>query len=104
MGMKQPDGWVRIVPRFYVDLKVLLELTAYDMPPYVPLRAAHNTAVYCIGDASGHGFGIIFWIQGGERIQAEHRTWIWDVSENIISSNFCEGANLVIRLKQLFLE
>ena len=78
MGTKQPDTsppeWVRIVPRFYVDLKALLDLIAYDTPPNVQLRAAHDTAVYCIGDASGHGFGSIFWIQGEERIRAKHGT------------------------------
>jgi len=66
--------FVKLVPRFSVDLVALMKLTSMEKPPEVPIRAANDVAVYCIGDASGTGFGSIVWVQGGKRIRAEFRT------------------------------
>ena len=56
-----PPEWVKMVPRFYTDLKALLELTEQPKPSRIPLRASNDKAIYCICDASGIGFVSIFW-------------------------------------------
>ena len=104
MGLKEPDGehpeWVRMVPRFKLDLEALMKLTAYEVPPDIPIRAAHDRALYIVGDASGEGFGSCVWRQGDEVIDTEFGRWTGAVTEEK-SSNFREAANLVIRLRRL---
>ena len=103
----EPDGkppvWVEIMPQFYTDIAALMDLTKYKDPPDLPVRASNDRAVYCIGDASGSGFGNMVWIQGGKVVDAEFGNWTFEVSETN-SSNFRESANLVIKLKRLILE
>ena len=104
MGLKEPDGehpeWVRMVPRFKLDLEALMTLTAYDAPPDIPIRASHDRALYIVGDASGEGFGSCVWRQGDEVIDTEFGRWTATVTEEK-SSNFREAANLVVRLRRL---
>ena len=104
MGLKEPDGehpeWVRMVPRFKLDLEALMRLTAYEVPPDIPIRASHDRALYIVGDASGEGFGSCVWRQGDEVIDTEFGRWTGAVTEEK-SSNFREAANLVIRFRRL---
>ena len=104
MGHKESDGehpeWVRMVPRFKLDLEALMRLTAYVEPPDIPIRASHDQAIYIVGDASGEGFGSCVWRQGDPVIDAEFGRWTPAVTEEK-SSNFREAANLVIRLRRL---
>ena len=75
-------------------------LTAYDKPPEIPIKAENPNAVYVVGDASGSGFGLCVRIQGGRIVDTEFGRWTEDVT-NEKSSNFCEGANIVIRLERM---
>ena len=102
LGTKEPDGdppkFVRMVPRFFTDIQVLVSLTAMDSPPNIPVRASNDKAIYIVGDASGSGFGSVRWIQDGEVVDAQFGNWKWEVTENE-SSNFRESANLVHSLR-----
>ena len=95
-----PPEWVRMVPRFRDDVEALMVLTDYDEPPEIPIRAKNPDAIYIVGDASGSGFGSCVWVQGGRIVDTEFGRWTEDVT-NDKSSNFREGANLVIRLKRM---
>ena len=61
LGALEPDGdppgHVKIVLRFYLDVKGLMTLTAVDSPPNILIRASHDKALYIVGDASGSDFG-----------------------------------------------
>ena len=74
LGTKEPDGdppkFVRMVPRFFTDIQVLVSLTAMDSPPNIPVRASNDKAIYIVGDASGSGFGSVQWIQDSEVVDA----------------------------------
>ena len=102
LGTSKPDGdppkHVKIVPRLYLDLKVLVNMTSFESPPNIKIRSSHDKALYTVGDTSGSGFGSLQWIQDGVAVDAQFGRWIFDVSENN-SSNFRESANLVNSLK-----
>ena len=102
LGVKEPDGdppqFVRRVPRFAIDLQALVDLTALDTPPDIPIRALNDKAVYIVGDASGRGFGACCWVQDSKVVDVNFGRWTFDVTENR-SSNFRESANLVTSLK-----
>ena len=102
LGTSKPEGdppkHVKIVPHFRSDLQALVNLTAFESPPNIPIRASHDKALYIVGDHSGSGFGSSRWIQNGKAVDAQFGRWTFDVSENE-SSNFRESANLVNSLK-----
>ena len=90
--------WVKPVQRLEHDLRALMELTALDEPPKVPVRATNKEACYIVGDASGTGFGSSLFHSTGTEVHAEYGTWTPKVTRET-SSNFRETANLVHRLK-----
>ena len=75
LGKMEPDGdppeHVKIVPCFHLDLKALTTLTAMESPPDIPIRASHDKALYIVGESSGSGFGLSWWVQDGIAIDAK---------------------------------
>lgn len=57
LGTLEPDGeppdHVKIVPRFYLDVEVLVIMTAIESAAKIPIRASHYKALYIVGDALG---------------------------------------------------
>lgn len=51
---KRPQ-FVRMVPRFKGDVKMLINLTHHKDPPKVPTRPTAHAATYLVGDVSGAG-------------------------------------------------
>jgi hypothetical protein len=74
--------WVNVMPRLKHDMKALMELTYYDEPPDLPIRATNNRAMYIVGDASGAGFGSSSWEQGSDDVHADFGKWMEDVTNN----------------------
>ena len=93
-----PPKWVKPVQRLESDLRALMELTALEEPPRIPVRATNEKACYIVGDASGSGFGSSLYHSTDVKVKAEYGTWTTKVT-NEYSSNFRETANLVLRLK-----
>ena len=91
---------MKVVPRTKLDVLALMNLTSSQDPPDIPVQPKKEEAVYLVGDASGTGMGSVFWIQGGEVIDAEFGTWQEIVTETKLS-NYREAANLVQRIKKL---
>ena len=55
--MDRAPRFVKVVPRLKADLRVLMDLTAFDEAPAINVRARCTAAAYLVGDASGFGFG-----------------------------------------------
>ena len=91
---------MKVVPWAKLDILALMNLTSSWDPPDIPVQAKKEEAVYLVGDASTTGMGSVFWVQGGEVIDAEFGTWREVVTEGK-SLNFREAANLVQRIKKL---
>jgi hypothetical protein len=92
---QKPPVWVNVMPRLKHDIQALLELTHYDEPPDVPIRASHQRVMYVAGDDSGAGFGSSSWQQESDEVHADFGEWMEDVTNNE-SLNFREAGNLVI--------
>jgi hypothetical protein len=95
---QEAPEYVDPVPRMAEDMRALLDLTA---SLEAPKRAARMKflaqVIYGFGDASGHGFGSTFLVDG-ERIR--YRTGSWTIT-NEHSSNFRELCNLVESMEDL---
>lgn len=91
--------FVKIAPRLASDLKVLMDLTAFDEAPAINVRARSTAAAYLVGDASGSGFGDCLWVDGEDGMDIAFGSWDGQLTSQ--SSNFREGYNLVLRLEEL---
>ena len=98
-GMNKAPRFVKVAPRFESDVRVLMDLTAFDDSPLVNARANCTAAAYLVGDASGSGFGDCFWVEGDEGLDIAFGSWDGNLTSQ--SSNFREGYNLVLRLEEL---
>ena len=97
--MSKAPRFVKIAPRLQSDLRVLMDLTAFDEPPAITVRAISTAAAYLVGDASGSGFGDCLWVDGDEGLDIAFGSWDGNLTSQ--SSNFREGYNLVLRLEEL---
>jgi hypothetical protein len=91
--------FVKIAPRLEADLRVLMDLTAFDEAPAINVRANCTAAAYLVGDASGSGFGDCLWVDRDEGLDIAFGSWDGNLTSQ--SSNFREGYNLVLRLEEL---
>lgn len=91
--------FVKVAPRLGADLKVLMDLTAFDQAPAIDVRAKCKAAAYLVGDASGSGFGDCLWVDGDEGLDIAFGSWDGNLASQ--SSNFREGYNLILRLEEL---
>ena len=91
--------FVKIAPRLEADLRVLMDLTAFDEAAAINVRANCTAAAYLVGDASGSGFGDCLWVDGDEGLDIAFGSWDGNLTSQ--SSNFREGYNLVLRLEEL---
>jgi hypothetical protein len=96
---KKAPRFVKIAPRLKADVQVLMDLTAFQEPPAINVRARCSAAAYLVGDASGSGFGDCLWVEGEEGLDIAFGSWDGSLSGQ--SSNFREGYNLVLRLEDL---
>jgi hypothetical protein len=101
-----PDGLTTPAPRFAEDIKALLKLSDFELPPLRVVRPSRVIQVYYgFGDASGKQFGATILddhssksglLQEGEN---EHgvrfRIGLWTATKERESSNYKELCNLV---------
>ena len=97
--MNKAPRFVKVAPRLESDVKVLMDLTAFDEAPLVNVRANCTAAAYLVGDASGSGFGDCLWVEGEDGLDVAFGSWDGNLTSQ--SSNFREGYNLVLRLEEL---
>ena len=83
-------------PRLKYDLLALGRLTEDLTPPHRQLRAQIQAVAYIMGDSSGLGFGFVLWSQWKLIYESGEFTSLYQG----ISSNFQEGDNLTIRIKE----
>jgi hypothetical protein len=89
--------YVRWVPRLKGDIEALCLFVAATHPPKRAVRPARgSTVVYSFGDASGNGFGGM-WFDGND---VAYHSGQWADQYASQSSNFRELANLVLTLEQ----
>ena len=89
--------YVRWVPRLKGDIEALCLFLAAAQPPKRAVRPARgSTVVYSFGDASGNGFGGM-WFDGND---VAYHSGQWADQYASQSSNFRELANLVLTLEQ----
>ena len=91
--------FVKVAPRLKADIRVLMDLTAFEEAPAINVGAKCTAAAYLVGDASGSGFGDCLWVDGEEGLDIAFGSWDGNLSAQ--SSNFREGYNLVLRLEDL---
>ena len=100
------DGFTRAAPRFEDDIKALIRLTRFELPPLrvvCPSQVVH--VYYGFGDASGNQFGATishdYNCKARLSNELEHcrgvrfRIGLWSASEEEESSNYKELSNLV---------
>jgi len=95
-----PPDVVNPVTRLEGDVRALMDLTKFEQPPKIPVRALHKDPLFVVGDASGSGFGVSVWRQGSRVIKVTHGNWSPQVTQES-SSNFREAANLAMELRRL---
>ncbi|KAL3777810.1 hypothetical protein ACHAW5_001788 [Stephanodiscus triporus] len=86
--------------RFLRDLEYLRELTSTTTPPKQLYWAAHESAFYVIGDASGKAKGSALVEQYG----VDYESGAWNLEWRLKSSNCREVENLTDRLERLVQE
>ena len=86
--------------RFLRDLEYLRELTSPTTPPKQLYRAAHQSAFFVIGDASGKAKGSAVVEQYG----VDYESGAWNLEWRLKSSNCGEAENLTDRLERLVQE
>ena len=100
------DGLTTAAPRLKDDIKALLKLSDFDLPPFRVVRPKHVVQVfYGFGDASGKQFGSTksanyncrakFSEDIGAESGPRYRLGIWTAEEQQESSNYKELRNLV---------
>jgi hypothetical protein len=99
METEKAPRFVKVAPRLKEDLKILMDLTAFDEAPSINVRATCTAVSYLVGDASGSGFGDCLWVDGEEGLDIAFGSWDGNLSSQ--SSNFREGYNLILRLEEL---
>ena len=88
------------VERYLQDLEYLRELTSTVTPPKQLYRAAHQSAFFVIGDASGKAKGSAVVEQYG----VDYESGAWNLEWRLKSSNCREAENITDRLERLVRE
>ena len=88
------------VERYLQDLEYLRELTSTVTPPKQLYRAAHQSAFFVIGDASGKAKGSAVMEQYG----VDYESGAWNLEWRLKSSNCREAENITDRLERLVRE
>ena len=88
------------VERYLQDLEYLRELTSTVTPPKQLYRAAHQSAFFVIGDASGKAKGSAVMEQYG----VDYKSGAWNLEWRLKSSNCREAENITDRLERLVRE
>ena len=96
-----PPEFVEPVPRLKSDIAALRSLTSPKEPAITRCRTKFAvSALYLMGDASGHGFGSGLWT-GDSREGVWYESANWASQYRDESSNWKEASNLVLRIDGL---